>query len=458
MANTYLTRATSDPQSSNTTATYSVWIKRGALGSDQCIWSGSYYSNDNVFQLKFLDSDKLSIYSRRGASTKANLTTAQVFRDTSAWYHVVIAIDTTQGTEANRIKCYVNGELATVTGSYPSQNQNLYLDAGAGANYYIGRRGDNAEYFNGLMSHFHYVDGTALAATVFGSTDSTTGEWQINTSPSYTVGAKGFFLLKDGNSVTDASANSNNFTVGAGTLTKTEDSPSNVFATWNPLWRSRFDNDGAFVNGNTKVTFQSGDGDRGYGISTIGVTKGKWYWEVKQITDDREHIGVADANFISGLTGIPWDTNNPSKSIGLYGVNGSLYYNTTSNSSYHGSNIPANSIISIALDMDNYLMWYGINGTWLNNATASEIANSTATNDVTTAIGTKNIINSGEPIFAMVNDSSSAGQAGFEANFGNGYFGTTAVSSAGANASGIGIFEYDVPTGYTALSTKGLNL
>ena len=75
----------------------------------------------------------------------------------------------------------------------------------------------------------------SLDASAFGETDATTGEWKIKTSPKFTYGNNGFFILKDGNSVTDQSGNSNNFTVGGGTLTKTEDYPSNVFATWNPL-------------------------------------------------------------------------------------------------------------------------------------------------------------------------------------------------------------------------------
>jgi len=93
----------------------------------------------------------------------------------------------------------------------------------------------SSAYFDGSMSHVHFIDGTAYDASAFGSTDSTTGEWKINTSPSVTYGTNGFFILKDGNSVTDQSPNSNNFTVGGGTLTKTEDNPSNVFATLNPL-------------------------------------------------------------------------------------------------------------------------------------------------------------------------------------------------------------------------------
>ena len=100
------------------------------------------------------------------------------------------------------------------------------------------------------MSHVHHCDGTSLAPTVFGSIDSTTGEWQINTSPTFTPGTNGFTILKDGNTITDQSANSNNFSLVSGTVTNTSDCPSNLFATLNIL-----DSDltaGAFQYGNTK--------------------------------------------------------------------------------------------------------------------------------------------------------------------------------------------------------------
>ena len=199
MASASLSRATSDPQSSNTTATFSVWIKRSGLGSDQTFWGGSYYSTDNMFILKFSSDDKLQVYSKRGASVKASLKTTRLFRDTSAWYHIVIGIDTSQGSAADRIKVYINGvqETSFSTNTQPSQDENLYLDSGAGANYYIGQRGGNAEYFDGQMAHFHYADGTTYTPTTFGETDSTTGIWKPKTAPTVNYGNKGVFLKFD---------------------------------------------------------------------------------------------------------------------------------------------------------------------------------------------------------------------------------------------------------------------
>lgn len=448
---TYLIRATSDPQSSNTTATYSVWIKRGTLGSDQCIWGGSYYSNDNLFQFKFLDSDKLSIYSRRGASTKANLTTAQVFRDTSAWYHVVIAIDTTQVTEANRIKCYVNGELATVTGSYPSVNENLYLDSGAGANYYIGRRGDNAEYFSGSMSHFHYVDGTALAPTVFGSTDSVTGEWNINTSPSYTVGAKGFFLLKDGNSVTDASANSNNFTITNGTLTKTEDNPSNVFASINNvLGTDVVGSTVNFSNGNTVAEDPSGSasGINPNFISTLGMpSKGKWYCELQPSsfsTGSGHSIGIYRTKGSTDDTGEGGLEGNGAKIRYIFADTSIYIIKYGTNDQTGLTSITSGQTVGMALDLDNGTLQYYVNG-------------STRANAITGI----NSANDGYDYFFHAGlESSSSGRYGkFSWNFGNGAFGSTQLTGTTyQDSQSRGIFKHQPPTNFLALCTRNLNV
>ena len=449
MASTYLSRATSDPQSSNTTATFSVWLKRSGLGSDQTFWGGSYYSTDNMFILKFSSADKLQVYSKRGASVKASLKTTRLLRDTNAWYHIVIAIDTTQASAADRIKVYINGvqETSFSTNTQPSQDENLYLDSGAGANYYIGQRGGNAEYFDGLMSHFHYVDGSQLAPTVFGETDATTGEWKIKTSPSYTVGTKGFFVLKDGNSGTDQSANSNDFTVGGGTLTKTEDCPSNVFATFNPL--DNYYPAMTLSHANTRALTISGKYT--YIPTTLGMTSGKYYCEIKCTaqsgSDNYMTIGITSTS--SGAT--THELGHFANDWGYHGADGS--YNNNDGTTSYGASFTTGDIIGIAVDLDNNKLYFSKNGVFQNSGVPTSGSTGTGAIAITDPASTPR----GAYFFA-VNMWSGSNNATFDANFGNGYFGTTAVSSAGTNASGIGIFEYDVPTGYTALSTKGLNL
>jgi hypothetical protein len=334
---------------------------------------------------------------------------------------------------------YINGELQTSfnDSNYPSQNLDIEgLNTTNPVN--IGRRvSNNDNYFSGLISYYHFIDGTAYDASYFGSTDSTTGEWKINTSPSVTYGTNGFFILKDGNSVTDQSGEGNDFTVGGGTLTKTEDCPSNVFATFQPLDLQASTQ--TFAEGNLKVTTDSSGWDTI--ASTIGGTSGKWYFEAKLITlGNYAIIGVIDINDANLNTTSSYYIGASTPDNG-YQNNGAR----PDTGGGFGASYTANDIIGIAIDMDNLKVYFSKNGTFQNSGNPTSGATGTGAQDLTAST---------TYCFAI----SGHGSTVWEANFGNGYFGTTAVSSAGTNVSGIGIFEYDVPTGYTALSTKGLNL
>ena len=280
------------------------------------------------------------------------------------------------------------------------------------------------------MSHFHFIDGTAYAPTEFGETDRTTGEWKIKTNVSVTYGSNGYFILKDGNSVTDQSGNSNNFTVGSGTLTKTEDNPSNVFATGNPL-----DQNGGMTFSEGNLTFASTSASWRSTKGTLGMTAGKYYWEVKAVNTSGSlldmNVGVIDFSLASQSE---YSTANPA--LAYNAGDGSKSFNG-SNSSY-GSSYTVGDIIGVAFDADNLTVEFFKNGT------SQGVVNTGWSSGITWT-----------PVIAVYGRYNNTKAS---ANFGNGYFGTTAVSSAGTNASGIGIFEYDVPTGYTALSTKGLNL
>ena len=233
MASTSLYRTES--AGSRTTFTWSAWVKRSKSGSSQFLASCSYSASDEAYFF-FNGGDKL-IWQSSSASY-GDVQTNRLFRDTNAWYHIVLAVDTTQATASNRIKFYVNGvqETSFSTANYPNQNTQVYWNVGG--TYYprIGKRHANADNFDGSMSHVVHIDGTQELPTIFGETDSTTGEWKIKTSitPSVGWGTNGYHILKDGNSLTDQSGQGNNWTA-IGTLTKTEDNPSNVFATFNPL-------------------------------------------------------------------------------------------------------------------------------------------------------------------------------------------------------------------------------
>jgi len=440
MASTYLTRTPSSA-GNRKTFTFSAWIKRAKLGSTQYFVSQGTDSNNN-WTMGFGSDDVLFMWNYI-SSFQIRFNLNRKFRDTSAWYHIMLAVDTTQSTEADRIKFYINGvqETSFSTSTYPSQNLDTIVNSTTG-NYRIGHYSQGSDYFDGSMSHVHFCDGTALAPTVFGSTDSTTGEWQINTSPSFTPGTNGFTILKDGNTITDQSANSNNFTVGGGTLTKTEDCPSNVFATWNPLNPTNPD----FANGNATLTRASNSWKPAW--TTIGASSGKYYCEIDWDSGSNFTVGFSTADVPGSNPTLEDLVGNPSNGgyITVLYENGVIYNNGSSAGAYgSGSTYATNDIMMLAMDLDNNKFYFGKNGTWFNSANP---ASNTGGYDINASY-----TNSTWCFAAVV-----YGTGSWHGNFGNGYFGTTAVSSAGTNASGNGIFEYNVPTGYTALATKGLNL
>jgi hypothetical protein len=440
MANTYLSRTPSSA-SNRKTWTWSAWVKRSSLSTgNQILFRAKDGSYPEGIQFKSTD---ILEYDHDIAGTDYTVRTAMVFRDTSNWYHIMVAKDTTQATETNRIKIYVNGEQQTLTEfqlGYPPQNYDGAINKNVIHTH--GSDGGGYDHFSGSMSHVHFCDGLALAPTVFGSTDSTTGQWKINASPSFTLGTNGFTILKDGNTITDQSTNSNNFSLGGGTLTKTEDCPDNVFATWNPLQATTsasYD----FSAGNTRMAvndaavFSLG--------ATLAATTGKYYMEMKWVQQG--------GNGSWGMIPIDTDISNRPRNAGVgwnQGDNAPLLLGNSVSGSWGGS-IGTNDIIQLAMDLDNGAFYFGKNGTYLNSG------NPTSGSSRTGAVNFSGTSLFGEQLTFAIGKGAS-GTDGWNANFGNGYFEQTAVSSAGTNASGIGIFEYDVPTGYTALSTKGLNL
>jgi len=442
MATTYLTRTSGTPTNAQK-GTISFWIKRSALGSSNLRIFTNNISSTLFGYIDFTSSDKLRC-AMDDAGT-VGIQTNRLFRDTSAWYHIVWSMDTTQSTSTDRIKLYVNGvqETSLQTNTQPSLNATLSLFNTSSSNgqvvgsYYNGS--SYSGYFDGSMSHVHFVDGTAYDASAFGSTDATTGEWKINTAPTLTMGTNGFTILKDGNTITDQSANSNDFTLGGGTLTNTEDSPSNVFATGTPLITT---GSPTFSNGNN--TFTKSGSSWVDSFSTIAPSSGKYYNEFKWVSDTAGtkycRMGITEVDGIALAT----------SSTSIQDISTSYFYENetggitgSGHAGSYGTSFTVGDIIGVGLDLDNNKLYISKNGTWQNSANPSS--------------GTGGFsINAGT--YYMGAGLYSTGTSVVSANYGNGYFGTTAISSEGSNASGIGKFEYDVPTGYTALSTKGLNL
>jgi len=440
MANTYLGVSTSS-SGTRTKWTTSFWVKRSNLSSDNVIF-GSYLDGSNQDTIRFTSDNKLQWYSYQASSFSngGNLLTNRLFRDTNAWYHIVCRWDTNNSTADDRMKIWVNGveETSFNSRTNPSSGRESLISYQGYTT--IGRL--DSDYLDGCLSHIHFCDNQSYQASDFGETDTTTGEWKIKTSPSVSYGNRGYFVLKDGNSLTDQSGLGNNLTLQGGTLTNTEDCPSNVFATANPL--DNQNQSSTFTNGNTTVEWHFNNKNN---FSTLAMNAGKFYWEMKYVTGgggDNVALGISklDSRQADGYAG------HDSTAWSYYASNGNKYHNGSGTS--YGNSWTANDIIGVAFDADTRTIWFSKNGVWQNSATISEIAAGTTTNAAYTGMGT-----AGEFFIPCI---SAFDQNKITFNFGNGYFGTTAVSSAGTNASGNGIFEYDVPTGYTALSTKGLNL
>jgi len=453
MASTYLTRTFG--AGNRRTWTFSAWIKRNEISSTQTIMAqNSGWQGSGEGALVFDGDDNLSTYNLLADlnnGTSSRVQTNRVFRDVNAWYHIVLRFDSTQATSSDRVRWYVNGvqETSLKYAFYPAQNYEPSFNRSTRV-HGIGGHPTGSTMPNGCqMSHVHFCDGYSYDASAFGSTDSTTGEWKINTSPSVSYGTTGFTILKDGITITDQSANSNNFTVAGGTLTKTEDNPSNVFATFNPL--SYRNNDSqryvTFSEGNN-TAIGNNSANNGNAYSSLGASSGKFYCEIK--ATDVRGTGYPNIGFMSEAGANR--TNGGSGQITTAGgtaylPNGRLVVDSSETASW-GASFTDNDIIQLAMDLDNGALYFGKNGTWQNSGNPASGASKTGAARSFTPDGT----------FQFFGVAVYESGCQVKANFGNGYFGTIAVSSAGTNASGIGIFEYDVPTGFTALSTKGLNL
>ena len=430
------------------TYTISLWFKRSGLGTTQRLFTPFEATENDQDGIYIDSSDQLNL-KKSGSGGVA--TSSGVFRDTSGWYHLCFQND------AGAAEYWINGVSQGTTTGFPASA------AGAGR---FGNKVGGSEYFDGLMSYIIYSDGTAYAPTVFGSTDSDTGEWVINTAPTVTYGSQGFFILKNGNSVTDQSGEGNDATISGAGLTQTEDCPDDVFCTINPL-----DNYGAsstFTNGNNTVAIGTNDRTN---TSTLGMYKGKFYFEVKYTPGSQIYSMIGISNYAVGSVNATTSGYLTHTAVGNWGysiqgggASTSNYArksenNVAANTSpypaagYASNQLVADDIVQVAIDLDNNAIWWGKNGLgyWGTDGYNGDPAANTygfAIADPSTIVGGTYYVACGR---------SDAGGVTWTFNFGNGYFGTTAITSAGTNASGIGLFEYDVPTGFTAISTKGLN-
>jgi hypothetical protein len=347
-----------------TTWTWSGWIKRGSLTSDQVLFQG--YSDANNFTVVLWDSsDKIQLQNRVASTAIFNWVTRSVYRDPAAWYHVVAVYDSTQATSTNRIDIYVNGVEITdyTTQTTGSQNATGFINNTNGHN--IGRSGAGSQYFDGYMTEVNFVDGQALTPSSFGEYDAITGVWKPKKYTG-TYGTNGAYLNFSDNSAStaatigkDYSGNGNNWTpnnisVTAGaTYDSMLDSPTSFpdgstgrgnYAVMNPL--DKHASLPAPTSGNLNL---SNAASAWFTIrSTIAVTSGKWYAEVTQ-TGSNSFAGVMSGS--SALT--QSSSTNASGIYGFFndgaGVTGFPYANGTSGTSF---TIASSDVIGLAYDYD----------------------------------------------------------------------------------------------------------
>ena len=423
---------------SRTTWTFSTWLKVKSGGD--VIRLFGYQDPAGPHQqsmLSMTSGAQLQFHDDKGG-TGTGLKLNRVLRDPSAWYHIVMVMDTTQGTAANRVRFYVNGELETsfAQANYPGQNASPYLNSGGVLNQinYPRTSGSNCQ-----LAETHFVDGTALTSSSFGETNSATGQWIPKEYEGGSYGTNGFYLkFVSGAIGTDSSGEGNNYTVS--NLSNSDvviDTPTNNFATLNPLPGKT----SAMVlsQGNLHGAFRAeGIANASQAISTLTMPtgSGKWYFEMRQ--------PYQGSGFMIGIS--------PTSELPLlgYGNNGGYaYYNANGNkydlvanaaASYGTAWISSGQtyIISCYYDSDLGKIGFKLNGTDQGFAYTNVVSNDYQAVFINTSGGT-------------------GGNLATALNFGqNGTFAGAVTAQGNADANGIGDFYYAPPSGYKALCTANL--
>jgi hypothetical protein len=419
------------------TFTISAWVKRSSgFGNMNLIMSNVYPG----IIVRFVSADEsFQIYDGGGSSFQ--LRTNRVFRDVSAWYHLLIAVDTTDGTSGDRIKMYINGtrETSFQTANYPSQNYDTGFNNGLELN--IGREAGQSNYFDGYMSEVVVVDGQALDPTSFGEFDEDSPTiWKPIDVSGLTFGTNGFYLdFEDSSALgNDVSGNNNDFTVNNLTaIDQSTDTCTNNFATLNPLATGSLI---TLSEGNLKATGNNAS-DSSTTTATIGITSGKFYWEAKivNVVSGYPYLGIYE-DFDSLVQDNLQGQANGTRVMTVYVVGGgtTLFKPSTDLTITAPAN---NDIIMFAVDKDNNKFYLGVNGTWYNSGDPTSGATGTGS--------LADLDANGVVMFGSHNYNNSA----TELNFGSPSF---SISSGNTDGNGYGNFEYAVPSGYFSLNTKNL--
>jgi hypothetical protein len=419
-------------------ATISAWVKRTELQSsgNSIVWIGNAGAVSTILGF---NNDRLD--ANTDITGGFNLKSTPVFRDTSAWYHIVWAFDTTQATAANRVKLYVNGVQIEDfdTETYPNQNNAIGLYE-INMSHYIGW--SDAQSQSGYYSEFYLIDGQQLAPTDFGEFDDDSGIWKPKAYTG-TFGNEGYYIdFEDSaNLGDDVSGNGNNFTAlyNIAAADQATDTPTNNFCTFNPLMTQN--NPPTISEGAMKSTGGGGTWNQTWG--NMGVKNGKWYYEFKVTnTSSTGYFGASTAPAEGSDTTAASLMYNTSFMVGssasidyYYWQNGSQ----VSDESTGWGTISTNDIIGIALDLDATTKTFTVykNGTALSGTLSQPV-------DLPTNMQDEFIF----PLYVQYENTAD------EANFGG--YTVMSISTPATDANGYGTFEYAPPTGYYALCTKNL--
>ena len=363
--------------SNRKTFTFSFWVKRANLGIYSTIFGMQYSGSANQFVIRFDNTDKLSVFDYQSSSMQMYLLSNALFRDVSAWYHIVVAVDTTQSTASNRGRIYINNNELTSfsTETNPSQNHDTIINTTN--THYIGQK-NSGSYFDGYLAEFNFIDGFQYDPSYFGETNADTGQWNPKKYGGG-YGTNGFYLNFSDNSDTtattlgkDSSGNGNNFTpnnfsVSAGSGNDSvEDTPTNNFCTSNSLVGYSTDY-ATFSNGNLDFNLAANSSQMALGSFLIPET-GKWYAEY-----------VFSSGGLLSSVGI----RNPAilNSVPLNGIN--ILQFTSDGSSYSAtpqlridnsysesltSGYVNNDIIGVKVDRDNGTIQFTKNGSNITTA------------------------------------------------------------------------------------------
>ena len=421
--------------------TYSFWFKRSTLGSDQQITS-AHYSGSYAGGIVFRSTDQFEIFDYRNNSFSLQKKTNRLFRDVSAWYHIVISND--NSVSSPDLKIYVNGveETSFATDNEYSQNEDNSFNNSAYTNR-IGAGGVNNDYIGGYLSEFCFIDGTALDATSFGEFDEDSGIWKPIDVSGLTFGTNGFYLdfENSGSLGADVSGNGNNFTVNNLTaIDQSTDTCTNNFATLNPLTQKS--TSFTIINGNLETNGVSSNGWRGM-ISTIAVSSGKWYFETKvnqTESSDPMNIafGIVDIDQFSQTA--DQEFYHTSRGYGYHGNQGKKGNNN--NLVNYGNSYTVGDIIGCAFDLDNNKIYFSKNGTFQNSG-----------NPTSGSSGTGSAFDITDGYTYTPSFSSYFNNDRIAFNFGSPPF---SISSGNTDGNGYGNFEYAVPNGYYSLNSKNL--